>query len=177
MYRILRTADQIIWGSKYRACMRDYPPTYLAARLPLLPTYLPTLPTLLDISQILNLVSRPTLSPSQHSGPSTSPSRSIASQSWTLACRPHTHDKSHLCRRPPRRCAPEPAASSKSGRPGIGQGPPGDCTPQSRAVSAPPRLHPRPGLLHVSTFCLSDTIASKPAQQHLKTTSATPIPS
>ena len=32
MYRILRIADQIIWGSKYRACIRDCPPTYLPAR-------------------------------------------------------------------------------------------------------------------------------------------------
>lgn len=131
MYRILRIADQTIWGCEYRACIRDCLPTSCPpARLPTLsvylPTYLPiptptdylTLPTLLDISQILNLVSRPTLSPSQHSAPLHLPSRSITSQSCTLARRPLTHDKSHRCRRYPRRCAPVPAAaSSKSGRP------------------------------------------------------------
>lgn len=134
MYRILRVADQIIWGCEYRACIRDCSclparlPTYpvCLSTLPRPPTYpypprqttLPTLPTLLDISQILNLVSRPTLSPSQHSAPLHLPSRSITSQSCTLARRPHTHDKTHRCRRYPRRCAPVPAAaSSKSGRP------------------------------------------------------------
>lgn len=146
MYRILRMADQIIWGTKYRACIRDRPPTYLPARLPYLPTQSTYLPTYLTypLGHLPNFESRfttyplssSTLRPLQPLPPAASPA-----QSWTLACRPHTHDKSHPSRRFPRRCAPAPAASSKSGRPGIGQGPPGDCTPQSRAVSAPPRLH------------------------------------
>lgn len=63
-YVLPTTVDQIIIrGCECcaHACVPARPP-----RLPTLPTYLPTL---LDISQILNLVSRPTLSPSQHTRP------------------------------------------------------------------------------------------------------------
>lgn len=41
MYRILRVADQIIWGCEYRACIRDC--SCLPARLPTYPVCLPYL--------------------------------------------------------------------------------------------------------------------------------------
>lgn len=159
--------------------MRDCLPTCPPAHLPYLDYYLPTYLTY-PLGHLPNFESRFTTYPLSFStpGPLHLASRSIASQSCTWARLPHTRDKSHRRPRSQRRCAPAPAAaSSKSGRPWDRSRPAGRLhTPVPCSLCTSTSTHDRACSTPLP-FCPLDTTASQPAQQHLNTTSDTPIPS